>query len=173
MICGMEIGMAIVGLLALIRGRMTISKTRVVVGVPARLLGIVALTPLPVAFGAVILFSLVQGAAVNPEKFAEDNRVTLVLIEAGIVIGIAIFVFAVGALVAIHPDEAARRERADRYDDYEEEDEGDRRDRDRDEYDRRDRDRDRDEYDRRDRDRDRDEYDRRDRDDDDRRSNYR
>lgn len=128
MILGIEIALAIYGLIALIGGKLTISKTKVVLGVPARLLGALALTPLPLAFAAVIVYVAVQAPA-NPERFAEDNKLTLVLIEAVIVIGVALLVFGIGASVAVDPRIAERKARQDERDD--EDDEEDDRDRDR------------------------------------------
>ena len=52
MILGIEIALVIIGLLALVRGRMTVTASRVVEGIPARLLGLLALTPIPIAFRA-------------------------------------------------------------------------------------------------------------------------
>jgi hypothetical protein len=43
----------------------------------------------------------------NPEQFIEDNKVTVAVIEAAIVIGVAVLVFGIGA--AIGKDPAARR----------------------------------------------------------------
>lgn len=120
MICGLEIGLAIFGLIALVRGKMTLSKTKVVVGVPARLIGLLALTPLPIAFAVGFVYAIVNGA--DAERMAKDNQLTLGLIEAGIVIGVAILVFAIGAAVAISPQEAERRERGGRYEDDEDDD---------------------------------------------------
>jgi len=102
MILGMEIAMLVIGFLALVRGKLTITPTKVVEGAPARLLGMLAMTPLPLALAAGIAIAVVQGPA-DPEKFAEDNRWTLIAIEAGIVIGIAILVFGIGSMVAVDP----------------------------------------------------------------------
>jgi hypothetical protein len=103
MILGVEIAMLVVGLLAIFRGRMTISKNKVVTGIAARLLGLVALTPLPVAFATIALYVAVSGPG-DPERFVEDNKLTIMLIEAGVVIGIAIVVFGMGAAIG-HPPE--------------------------------------------------------------------
>lgn len=124
MILGMEIGLAIFGILALVRGKMTISKTKVVVGAPARLLGLFALTPLPLAFMAGVIYAVREGGG-NPQGFvANDNaRLTLALIEGGIVVGVAIVVFAIGAMIAVPPQEAERRERTE----YDEDEDAERR----------------------------------------------
>lgn len=123
MILGVEIAMVVVGLLALVRGRMTISKTKVVEGLPARLLGLLALTPLPVVLVVGIVFVVASNPA-DPEKFAADNKLTLTLIEAGIVIVIAILVFGIGAAIGKNPEEARRKSRRLR-DEEEYADEGD------------------------------------------------
>ena len=47
MILGLEIGLIIYGIIALVKGRMKFGENKVVEGLPARLLGVLALTPLP------------------------------------------------------------------------------------------------------------------------------
>ena len=121
MIIGIEIAMAVIGILALVRGKMTISKHKVVLGVPARLLGLLALTPLPVAFVLVIGFIAMKGPA-DPEKFAQDNKLTITAIEAITVIGLGVVVFGIGAVIGVDPAEAERLERRRRRRRYEEED---------------------------------------------------
>ena len=117
MILGVEIAMLIVGLLALVRGKLTISKNKVVTGTAARLLGLLALTPLPVALAAVGLYVAVSGVG-DPERFVEDNKLTLALIEAGVVIGIAILVFGIGAAIG-KPPETEKKYRDEDYEDGE------------------------------------------------------
>lgn len=129
MILGIEIAMIIVGLLALVRGRMTISKNKVVTGAAARLLGLVALTPLPVAFAGVALY-VAASAPGDPERFVEDNKFAIMGIEAGVVIVIAILVFGIGAAIGRPPedkrddddDRPRRRTRREEEDDEEEDD---------------------------------------------------
>ena len=112
MILGVEIALAIVGLIALFGGKLTISKTKVVRGAPARLLGLLALSPFPLAF-VVVLGYVAANAPADPERFVADNQWTIIGIEAGIVITVAVLVFAIGAAVATNPAETARRKRAD------------------------------------------------------------
>jgi hypothetical protein len=120
MILGMEIGLAIFGLIAMVKGKMTVSKNKVVVGAPARLLGLLALTPLPAALLFVLLYVASQGGQIN-----DDDKWTVTGIEAGTVILIAILVFVLAAAVGITPKEAEQRERraSGRYDYEDEEDE--------------------------------------------------
>lgn len=125
MILGAEIGLAIWGLIALIRGRMVVSKTKVVIGVPARLLGLLALTPLPLALMFVTIYlaanaDLTDQAAA--ERFAQEHKWTITLIE-GLTVGVIAFgVMGIAAAVGVSPEDADRRKRRRRdedYDDYE------------------------------------------------------
>jgi disulfide bond formation protein DsbB len=109
MILGLEIGLAIIGLIALFGGKFTISKTKVVEGVPARLLGLLALTPFPLAFVVVVGY-VAANAPANPEQFVADNQWTIIGIEAAIVITIAVLLFVISAAVATNPEARKRRD---------------------------------------------------------------
>jgi hypothetical protein len=127
MILGAEIGLAIMGLLALIRGRMTVSKTKVVVGWPARLLGLLALTPLPLVLLIGIIYVAANVDATDQaaaERFAQEHKGTITLIEGVTVAAIAFAVIGLAAAAGAHPDEVDRRTRprAEEYDDYEDDD---------------------------------------------------
>jgi|GEM_PF-6908154 len=67
-----------------------------------------------------VLYAIREGGG-NPQGFVANDDVwlTLTLIEGGIVVGVAIVVFAIGAMIAITPQEAERRERSARYEDEE------------------------------------------------------
>jgi hypothetical protein len=122
MILGLEIGLAIYGLIALIKGRFNISKAKAVTGVPARLLGLVCLTPLPVAIVAAMIYTAAATDVTDPQKveqFAQDNMLTYTLIEAGVVIGIAVLIFVAAAVMARPIEEVEResRRKAREYDD--------------------------------------------------------
>jgi hypothetical protein len=120
MILGIEIAMIVVGILAIVRGKMTVTGNKVVIGTPARLLGALALTPLPAAFMAILAYVAINAPA-DPERFAQDKKWTIIGIEAAIVIGIAVLVFGIGAAIGIDRREAERIERHRRR--YEEEEE--------------------------------------------------
>lgn len=117
--CGIAVGLTIFGLLGLIRGKMTISKTKVVVGVPARLLGLLAMTPIPLLLSVGVVIGLMN-LNEDPQKLQKDNQLLFAAIEVGVVVGVALLVFVIAAVVAIHPKEAERRERAGRYDEEDE-----------------------------------------------------
>src|SRR5262245_2423774 len=104
--------------MALVKGRMSLGK-KVVIGTPARVLGLLAMAPLPIAFGAGVSYGGKQAAA--GEGLGEDDTLTLAAIEAGIVIVTALLVFGIAATLAIPVREADRLERRGkrRYDDDE------------------------------------------------------
>lgn len=123
MILGLYIGLAIAGILALVRGRMQISKTKVVVGVPARLLGLLGLTPLPLAILVGLIYVAANVDITDPQaaqQFTQEHRGTFTLIE-GVCAGlVAITLFVLAAVLAVSPAEAnrrARRKSAVEYDD--------------------------------------------------------
>lgn len=119
MILGMEIGLAIYGFLALIRGRFTVSSKKVVTGTAAYVLGLLSLCPIPLAF--LIALVLVSSGKVDPEG---NDKWVLVGVEAGIVIGFAAVIFTIGAMLGTDPAKKKRKKR--RYEEaYEVEDDRD------------------------------------------------
>ena len=104
---GIEVGLVIVGVLALTRRRLPVTRTKVVLGTPARLLGLVALTPLPLAVLAGVLCAMSE----NSTEPTPPARIIWLLmgIELGISLCVAGIVFGVGALVAVRPNEAECR----------------------------------------------------------------
>jgi hypothetical protein len=132
MILGLYIGLAIVGILALVRGRMQISKTKIVVGVPARLLGLLGLAPLPLALVVGIVYVAVSTDVTDPQavqRFTQEHKWTFSLIEGVCVGGVAIILFVTAALLAVSPEEAERRARRRPAVEYDDEDDRDRDDR--------------------------------------------
>lgn len=125
MILGMQIALFVIGIMALIRGRITLSKTRVVVGISARLLGLLALTPFPLSMlaGVVVTMANVDDPT-DPQKVQEwtrDNEWTLIAIQAGVVIGIGVLIFLIASVVSRPVDEVEREitsRKTDDYDDY-------------------------------------------------------
>jgi hypothetical protein len=92
MILGIEIALAVYGVLGLISGTLIVSKSKVVQGQRARLLGSLALVPIVAAF--VLIFTMFG----NPR--------TMTLIE-GIIAGVvAVAVFTTGYLMGVNPDAA-------------------------------------------------------------------
>jgi hypothetical protein len=108
-ICILEVALAVFGLMALVKGRMSLGK-KVVIGTPARALGLLAMAPLPIAFIAGVIYGARQAAA-GKGQLGNDDTLTLAAIEAGIVIVTALVVFGIAATLAIPVEEADRLER--------------------------------------------------------------
>jgi hypothetical protein len=102
MVLGAEIGLAVMGLVALFTGKLTLSKTTVLHGIPARLLGLFCMAPVPIAF--MILFAIAISIAAqggDPSVIdGPDWKVTLWLIEVGTLISCCILLYAIGNAVA-------------------------------------------------------------------------
>jgi hypothetical protein len=129
MIIGAEIGLIVFGLIALIRGKMTFTRNRVLEGPLARVLGAVALLPIPVSF--VIAFALAalfiaQGKPVD----GPDFKWKAIAIEASTVVFFLVLIYAIGLPNAGPPDSKRRKPRKlkkrsieDEHEDEEEDDE--------------------------------------------------
>jgi hypothetical protein len=122
MILGMEIGLLIGGILALVRGRMSFSKNKVATGTPARIAGIIMLLPIPLAFGVIFCYAFLMGAS---GAVVDENslRGTAIVIE----IAIVVLCFAVAMLIAgvfgESPFDVKKRKRLERFDeDYDDDD---------------------------------------------------
>lgn len=95
MILGAEIGMLIFGLVALVRGKLTLTKTRIVRGPMARVLGIVAMLPLPLSIGVGVLIGFAM--AVQHRRFVPDEwHGTFAIVEGGIIVACLVVVYALG-----------------------------------------------------------------------------
>jgi len=123
LICGLGIGLMIAGIVALVMGRIKLTPTRAVQGVPARLIGVALLTPLPVSFLVVLIYTI-SHVDVNRQDqvdaWAKEHDTQLTLIMAGVMIGMAIVIIAIAALLAKPIKPARRRKRRDRDEDFEE-----------------------------------------------------
>ena len=99
MILGAEIGMIIMGIMALVKGQMTLTKKKIVYGAPARFLAIITFMPIPTSFGIatiVAAVSVARGQNVTQESF----RMTGAGIEAAVVIFYLILLYALGFRLA-------------------------------------------------------------------------
>lgn len=112
MILGMEVGMLVMGLYALVTGRMPLSNERVVRGAAARWLGLVSLLPVPLAFCGGLVAAVVMVSR-GQDLMDESVKWLFVAIEAGTVLLCAIFVGTVGAAVARKPGRSPRPRRQD------------------------------------------------------------
>jgi phage FluMu protein Com len=108
MILGAEIGLIIFGIYAMVTGKLTLTKTHIVRGTAARLIAVIALLPLPLSLAVIFtagILAVNRGAILDPND--SSARLKYSLIEAGIVVGCLIAVYAIGWPVAAR--QAARR----------------------------------------------------------------
>ena len=100
-----QVCMAITGLVALLRGRMRWWKSKVVVGVPARLLGLLGLIPIPLAALVGTLYIAANNTDIwdldAVQDSAQENRGTLTLIEGLCLVVVAAIQFTVAARLAV------------------------------------------------------------------------
>ena len=124
LVIGLGIGLIIAGIIALVKGKLSLTKTRAVQGVPARLLGVALMTPLPISFVVVMVYTLMN---VDPNdqqqmnQWGQDNDMKLTLIMAGVEIGLAVLIILIAAFLAKplpKGDKRSSRREVDGYDDY-------------------------------------------------------
>lgn len=77
MILGLEIGMLIAGILALVRGRVAWGKARAVTGPAARVIGVVLLLPIPLAFAVGFAIGFESGLRGQQLSAADKEFITL------------------------------------------------------------------------------------------------
>jgi len=104
MILVLEIVMAIMGIKALVKGKLQMTGSKVVTGGAARVLGFIMLTPAPIAI-AIGLVIVIAANPADPEKFTDDNMLMLALVEAAVVIGILILTAVLCSMLGKSPDE--------------------------------------------------------------------
>ncbi len=112
MIIGMEIGLLIAGLYALVTGKLTVTRNRVVYGAAARCLGLVALLPFPLMFGIGFIMGA-QMAARGEDPSALANNGALIALEAGTVIVCAVVFIGLGLMLAGPPPSQFRSQNLD------------------------------------------------------------
>src|ERR1700744_6096997 len=94
MILGIEVGLILYGLYALVTGKFSLGKDRVLRGTPARLLILIGFLPIPFAFAICVGGSSANGAA-GRQAVA---RLQWIFggIELVVVVGCCVLLFAVG-----------------------------------------------------------------------------
>ncbi len=119
MILGMEIALLVLGILALATGKLTLTRTRVVRGWPARLLGLLAILPLPLCFLVGFILGFITVARGQPFD-VQAQRLTLSLIEAGITLLCLVALYGIGWFLAddlaaeVEPSRRRRRRSKER-----------------------------------------------------------
>jgi hypothetical protein len=116
--CAAEIGMLVFGIIALVKGKFSLTRSRVVHKVPARIIGVILVLPLIIGQGvsfAVIFIDISKEAARGKqmtfqEGFQEGEKLSgpLVLVN-GIVTGVCMGAALVIALATARPPKKRRR----------------------------------------------------------------
>src|SRR6516162_859822 len=112
--------MLIFGIVALIKGKFSLTRGRVVEGVPARIIGLVLCLPFPLGF--VIGLALGIGAAAAGRQI---DPMSVMPLDLGLTLGC--LVLAVGIAIATAKPTRSKRLRREEDDDYDEEDDRPRR----------------------------------------------
>jgi len=102
MILGAAIGLIIVGIIALVKGKLQLTKNKYVYGTPARLLALVALAPIPLwimIIGALAVGNVAQGREVT----AGSLQWTSIGIEVGVLLTCVALIYGIGWKIAETP----------------------------------------------------------------------
>jgi hypothetical protein len=119
MILGAEIALLILGLVAIFRGKLTLTKARVVEGTPARLLGLLGLAPIPVTIALCFAIGVVQGATGTFDQGA--FKTTAIIVEGCVLLVCIVLLYTIGfAFAGLPGSKRARKEMDDLYEDAEE-----------------------------------------------------
>jgi len=126
MCCIAEVAMLIFGIIALVKGKFSLTGSRVVRKVPARIIGVILLLPLIIGQGVAFTIGFVKGVevAAQGKQFTWEDAMHLqglLLLVNGIVTGVSL-VAALGiAIGTAKPPRSKRRSRIrdDEYHNYE------------------------------------------------------
>ena len=103
MILGAEIALVILGIYALVKGKLTLTKTRVVYGTHARLLAIIAFLPMPLSLVVGVIFGIILAAS-GRDATATSVRLTMVGIEVGVLVLCVAALYGLGWQLAKPPE---------------------------------------------------------------------
>lgn len=95
MILGAEIGLMVMGVIALVKGKLTLTKDRVVYGTPARILAILAFLPLPLSFVTGMIYGMYL-ATQGRTGLDDSNRLWAIGIELGILVACIVAMYGIG-----------------------------------------------------------------------------
>ncbi|MBI3860560.1 MAG: hypothetical protein HY290_01545 [Planctomycetia bacterium] len=107
MIIGVEIAMFIMGLIAIFKGHLSLSRTIVVEGIAARLLGLVLLAPVPLVFTVALIWTVVINLN-NNGVVQEAPRGQMIALEVGTLVVCGAFVYVFGRMCATTKGEPKR-----------------------------------------------------------------
>ncbi len=113
MILGIEIALIVVAIYGLIKGRLPITRARVVEGTPARLLALLGLVPVPLTL---LITMLVLGVKAAKDGHIDEKSagMTGTIVEVVVVLGTLLIFFALGFTLATEPRQKSSEDWDDR-----------------------------------------------------------
>lgn len=114
------IGLFVLGIVTLVRGRFDFSPTKVAQGAPAYIAGVILLLPFPLALGVGLIIGIVF--ATRGRFLVPEDQLWLGLVEVGISLGCLGLALLICLLNAKNPYDRKRARRDRDWDDDEEED---------------------------------------------------
>src|SRR6202035_1843841 len=114
LILGAEIGLAVMAIIALIKGKLPLTKNRVVYGWKARVLALFGLMPVPVALAigtATLMFRTAQGQPVEVEP--PSLKWIMPLVEVGLIVLCVAAMYGIGWALATAPPPPLKGRRRD------------------------------------------------------------
>jgi hypothetical protein len=103
MILGAEIALVVLGIYALVKGKLTLTKKKVVYGTPARLLAIIAFLPMPLSLMIGVIYGVVLTVK-GQDVTSPGVRLTMIGIEAGVLILCTAALYGLGWQLAKPPE---------------------------------------------------------------------
>jgi hypothetical protein len=103
--------MLIFGIIALVTGKFTLTRNKVVRGVPARIIGVILVLAFPLAILVLMAIGAVFVAQGQPIIMGSKAQLTMTLVEAGIIVGCFLIALVIAAMTAGPPERTIRRRR--------------------------------------------------------------
>jgi hypothetical protein len=97
MVLGAEIVLVVMGIYALVTGKLTLSKKRKLRGNPARIAGLIMISPIILALGFGFLIGILIGLGILPT----DASILPTIIEIALIVGALIAVYFYGKAHAV------------------------------------------------------------------------
>lgn len=116
----LELLLFICGLVLVACGKLPVSKTRAVEGVPARLLGLLAMLPLVLMFGIGFVYGFMMARRGADPRPAQDKMVMIGVFELVFTLVVVALIFGIAVVAAKDTTEGRRRRKRRRREEYEE-----------------------------------------------------
>ncbi len=99
----LQIGMLVMGLIALFSGKLSLTKAMTLKGAAARLAGLIMIAPLPINLGVGFVVGLTVASQGRQFNF-QEWQMTFILLEVGVTLGCLLIAFLVAATMGAPDD---------------------------------------------------------------------